>query len=176
VLVTCLFYPAILGYLFYFLLDRLTWGGFTLDSLVLIVAYIGIVTAFSIDFLYSYATREYYSARLFVADLVILVFLLLASRALVEGITENDDVWFFFVSYTAIHVVFLIWDLILLDRSLRRASIIAYDACGLIISLIGLLFFRDSVVAAIITLWACSIAYLLVGWKAIFEMVETEKR
>ena len=145
-----------------------------LHSLVLIVAYIGIVTAFSIDFLYSYATKEYYSVKLFVADLVVLVFLLLASRALVEGITENVDVWFFFVSYMVIHVVFLIWDLILLDRRLRRTSIIAYDVCGLTISLIGLLFFRDSVVAAIIILWACSIAYLLVGWKAVFEMVETQ--
>ena len=145
-----------------------------MHSLVLIIAFVGIVVAFSIDFLYSYAAKANYSLKLFIADLAIVGFLLLASRALIEGITEGVDIWFFFVSYVAIHTIFLVWDLILLDRRLRRISVIAYDFSGLTISVIGLVFFRDSVIAALITLWLCSIAYLLVGWKAIFQMVETE--
>lgn len=173
ILVTSLYYPAILGYLFYCVVNELTSEKFTVDSVFLIVAYIGIVAAFSVDFLYSYASHKYYSVRFFIADLVIVTLLFLASRTLIKGIGENSDLWLFFISYSLIHVIFAIWDLVLINRRDRKVALIAYDFFGLVISLIGLFLFRDSFIAAIVILWLCTIAYLLVGWKTIFRMIET---
>jgi hypothetical protein len=156
------------------LLDKITWGNPTLDTVMLVLAFIGIVIAFSIDFLYSYAAIKYYTWKLFISDLAIVCLLLLASRALIEGVTTGHKIWLFYLSYVVIHLIFIIWDLLLLDKKFRKNPMILYDFIGLIISITGLIFFRNSIIAAIIILWACSISYLIIGWKSIIKIVEKE--
>jgi hypothetical protein len=99
ILVTSLYYPAVLGVVFFSALDTLVFAHSFSEALPILVAYIGILTTFSVDLLYSLASRKYYTLLLFVADLVILLLMFLAYTSLIRAIELGASAIRFYWAY-----------------------------------------------------------------------------
>jgi len=171
-LTTCLFYPAVLGVVFYESLGACAGIAQEAGVPTLLLAYVAVLTTFSVDFLYSVASKTYYGVSLFVADLVILLLLFVGYRGLLAALCGSGSPSPFFASYALIHFVFLLWDALLARGLPRRAQILIYDACGLAASLAGFFFFRSSVAAALGLLWLCTVLYLVIAWPRIRALLE----
>lgn len=167
VVMTSLFYPAVLGVIFYSVFQNFTLVAQDHQYILLAIASIGIVISFTVDFLYTYSSAKEYPIALFACDIVILFFLFLAYDALVSGIQRDGSVVLFFISYTVIHGIFLAWDLTLIPKKSLSKTIVAFDATGFAASVAGLALFRESVVGALVLLWCLAIFYVWVGWKEI---------
>jgi hypothetical protein len=170
VLITSLYYPAILGTLIYTMLNSIA----TFDTVnfsknvIMIVASIGIVVSFTIDYLYTVSFKHSYSIKLFIFDIVILYLLLIAYNTLLHSIMVSNNFSNFFVFYSLIHIVFLGWDILMLEKSERSWPIIAYDATGIILSVVGYFCFRYDSFAAVCLLWVTTSFYFILSKDAIF--------
>ena len=167
-LTTSLYYPAVLGVVFYSALTHVS-AGVSLEDLPLLFAYGGILLAFSIDFLYSVAARDYYGTSLFISDTLVLLLMVSAYTSLLEGVRHGGSLARFYLSLGLIHFVFILWDAWCVPHAggRRTPSLVVYDALGLLASVVGLLVFRSSRIAAISVLWTCAILYLALGLPAI---------
>lgn len=167
-LTTSLYYPAALGAVFYFALVDIA-SGISGSDILLLLGYGGILLTFSIDFLYSVSARDYYVPSLFVSDMLILLLMVSAYTSLLDGLRGGSSFLRFYWSLGLIHAVFVVWDAWLARRvgGNRGLSILVYDLLGLLASVVGVLLFRSSAVAALSVLWACAVLYLALGWPAI---------
>lgn len=173
VLITSLYYPAILGTLIFLMLNDIATIGtanFT-SSMLMIVASLGIVVSFTFDYLYSLSFKEHYSLKFFLFDIVILYLLLISYNSLLKSIKQASEFSTFFSCYTVIHVIFTIWDVFVINSKDRSYTIILYDIIGSILSVVGYYCFRNDSYAAVSLLWLTTIFYFIVSKEAIFPII-----
>lgn len=174
-LITSLFYPAILGSIFYTLLEGCYEIKSDLKSLLIIISLSGILISFCMDFLYTWVSKNHYTGKLFIADLSILLLIVLAYRNLIEGIVKNVYIGKFFLCFLLIHLIFLIWDFFLIPSSGSSLKIKLYDVLGLILSLVGLLRFFDSPIFGVGFLWIFTVGSIItVGLDSIKKINSSE--
>ena len=115
-LITSLFYPAVLGGLFYTLLDECYFLGSDVNRIMIIILILGIIISFSIDFLYTWVSKDNYNWKLFILDIFILLLLFVGYKNLLDGLVKTISIRIFFLSFTIMHLLFLIWDLFLIPK------------------------------------------------------------
>ncbi len=168
-LMTGLFYPAVLGTLFYAVMQAVTGPLRAKTDVLLLLCYIACLVSFSVDYLYTVSSKNEYGRLLFVSDIVILVLLYIAYSSLITSASNNQSPKTFFLAYTLIHSVFTIWDLSLIPRSRIDPTVLTYDLLGLGASLGCFIFFKNSLVAAYALLFALTLLYSWVGWNRIIR-------
>ncbi|MFX0199040.1 MAG: hypothetical protein ACFFCW_23200 [Candidatus Hodarchaeota archaeon] len=174
ILITNLFYPAILGALFYFLLADFSSIIISSNKFAYALASLAIVISFSVDFLYTYSSKRFYSKILFLLDIFILLFLIISYKDLIDGIKLEKAITLFFVGFILIHSIFIIWDLLLIPnrKGLRRT--ILFDFLGLLLALIGLAFFRHYAIVGMIFLWIHSFLSILTVLKDVLFSLQAD--
>ncbi len=173
-LITSLFYPAVLGGLFYSLLDNCYTCSINLKSFFIIMACIGIIATFSIDYLYTYTSKTHYSTILFAFDIVILFFLFIGYQNLIKGITSDTNISLFFISFIVMHSIFLLWDFFFVPKDSVPPKIIFYDVLGLALAIIGLSAFKRSAEFGVIFLWIYTFLSVRFLGKDILEVVNKQ--
>lgn len=173
-LTTSLFYPAVLGALIYFFLEDLS--SLILDSqrIIYMVASMGIVVSFSIDFIYSVASKAFYSLGLFVSDCAVLILLFISYKNLMDGLKRSTNIRTFFIGFCLINIIFFVWDYAVTKRYVKNHRIIIFDLSGLLLSSIGLIFFYEIAAQGVIFLWIYTIGYIIIGITDISKLVEKE--
>jgi hypothetical protein len=172
VLMTSLFYPAILGVVFYSMLESFSRIGRDNSGLLLTLAYVGIVVSFSVDFMYTYSSKSTYAVMLFLSDLLVLLLLVVGYTNLIESLHKGTAATLFLATYLIIHAIFICWDLILIPKSNVSALVVTYDAVGLVVTLAGLIFWRQSSMTGFVVLWLVTIFYVFVGVVEIFPRIQ----
>lgn len=167
ILVTSLFYPAVLGAIFYFLIDGFPSIVNYQTKIYYILTSLAIVISFSIDFLYTYAASTFYNRILFISDLIIIFLLLCSYKSLLSGIKTNSPIPYFFICFFLIHVVFIFWDLFFIPKERKSLKIIFFDIISLVITIIAYFQFREIFLSGVIYLWCFAILYILICWKEI---------
>lgn len=163
-LITCLFYPAVLGSIFYTLLEGCYKPDLNLQGFLCISILVGILLCFCIDFLYTWVSKKYYSGKLFLSDIFILLLIVLAYRNLMDGVVKNLRVDIFFICFFLMHMIFSIWDFLLIPRLESSIKIKVFDIFGLLLSFLGYMKFYDNPLLGVISLWILTIgAVLTVG-------------
>lgn len=173
VLMTALYYPAVLGVVFFSMLQTFAALNTDLKTWLLLSCYVAMAISFSVDFLYTYSAKERYPISLFASDNLVLLLLLISYTSLIDALKNDTSATWFLASYSLIHFVFVIWDLWLISREHVSKWILGYDIFGLVLSIVGLLFFRGEPIHALIILWVLTVLYLFVGIKAIVPHIKT---
>lgn len=172
VLMTSLFYPAILGAVFYSMLESFSRLGTDSSGLLLTFAYVGIVISFSIDFMYTYSSRSKYAVMLFLSDLLVLLLLVVGYTNLIDSLHKSTVAIVFLITYLAIHAIFVCWDLILIPKSDVSRLVVAYDITGFVVAAVGLIFWRHSSLTGFVVLWIVTLFYVFVGIVEIFPRIQ----
>lgn len=176
ILITSLFYPAILGTIFYFLLEDFSLITLDKTKFIYVIASLGIIVSFSIDFLYTYTHKSFYSKILFIFDIIILFLLFLSYKSLIAGLKSSKDIHIFFLGYILIHIIFFIWDVFYIPSEKRSVRLIVYDLAGLILSIFGFCFFGKNPIGGVVYLWLSTFAYFFIGYKDIFPLINSENK
>ena len=171
ILMTSLFYPAVLGVIFYSILESFAQLSAKANTALLLVAYGGILISFSFDFLYTFVSRSY-PVTLFVSDIAVLVLLVVGYSSLINALGKSTTPKVFLLCYSLIHLIFVIWDLTLIPKKEVRWLIVCYDISGLVVSSLIYLLVPDSVPAALATLWVLTVFYAVIGIKAILPQLD----
>ena len=169
-LMTSLFYPAVLGGLFLFFLEDCYSLTTDAGRIPLVFAFIGILITFSLDFLYTWISREHYTFALFLSDLAILFFLFNAYRSLLEGLLRHTDITLFYLCLIGIHIICFVWDSFLITREAKPDGIVLYDVTALLLSISGL-GLRDNAVSGIIILWVLGLASIFFFGRGILSTI-----
>ncbi len=172
ILITSLFYPAVLGGLFYTLLEECYRCKGDINRVIYLVACLGIIGSFSLDFLYTWLIKKHYTFKLFLADIIILFLIFIGYRDLVDGIACGSDIGLFFLCFILIHCIFLIWDLFLIPGKARLKNIIIYDLLGLFFSVIGYIYFRTSFLSGVILLWIFTFSLIFLSGRKLVKVVK----
>jgi len=173
VLMTSLLYPAVLGTLFYNLLDDFSNIGQGLGKIIYVLASIGVVMHFSFDYVYTYASKHVYTYKLFVSDLVVLFCLFLSYKSLTDGLKSSGNIQVFYLGFIVMHCIFVLWDTVFVPKNSRVTRLIVYDLIGLLLSLIGFFVFSSQAIAGVITLWLIILTFIILGLKEIVRLLET---
>lgn len=172
-LITSLFYPAVLGAIFYSLLGSIYHLKLNINSVLQIITLLAIVIIFSFDFLYSWISKDHYSGMLFSLDLAILLLIYISYNSLLQGIIQGSSIALFFICFIIMHILYVIWDYALIPKERADNNIILYDLIGLITSILGYCFLRDNIIIGIIVLWLLTIeTFLTVGLISIKKITE----
>jgi hypothetical protein len=172
ILMTSLFYPAVLGGLFYAFLEECYRCKDEINRLVYLVACLGIIGSFSLDFLYTWISKKHYTLKLFLADIIVLFLIFIAYRDLVDGIARTSNVGLFFLCFIFVHCIFAIWDLFFIPRRTRLTNIIIYDFVGIIFSTIGYMKFKTSPLLGVILLWIFTLSLIFLSGRKLVKSVK----
>lgn len=174
-LVSNLYYPALLGAFFYILIEDFSKVKLETSKFLYIVSLLLIIFSFSIDYLYTIASKNFYSFFHFISDMLIIFLLFLGYSNLIEAINNlHLNIGLFFFSFISIHSIFILWDLFFIPKIENRDSIIAFDFIGFVFALIGYIFFNKIAIAGIIFLFLHTIAYFYFGHKYIIKLLDNE--
>jgi uncharacterized membrane protein len=174
-LVSNLYYPALLGAFFYILIDNFSTIDLEINKFIYLLSLLLVVVSFSIDYLYTIASKSFYSLFHFIGDIFIIFFLFLGYKNLIEAINNSSiNISQFFFSFIAIHLIFIFWDLFFTPKLESKSSIIAFDIIGLVFAISGYLFFNASIYAGAIFLLLHTIAYFYFGLKYITSLLNNE--
>ena len=170
VTMTGLFYPAILGAFFYYLLENFI--GLTKDwsRVVYIVTLFAIVVSFSIDFLYTYVTKKFYTLPFFILDCFTLGLLVGGYKNLVDGLKSNTNIGVFFVCFSIMHILFLVWDTILLPKAYRKPKVILFDSLCILLFFIGYYYFKTIPLVAVVFLCIYTAITVIMIWKEVQDL------
>ncbi len=168
---TSLLYPAILGTLFYNLLDDFSHIGEGLGKVIYVIASVGIVVNFSLDYMYTYVSKSVYTYKLFISDLIVLFFLFLSYKSLMDGLKTSGTIQLFYTGFIVMHCIFILWDLIFIPKENRITSIIIYDVMGLFLALIGFWRFSAQPISGVIILWIITSAFIVLSLKEVIKLL-----
>ncbi len=175
-LISNLYYPALLGAFFYIFIENFSKIKLETNIFIYLCSLLLIIISFSIDYLYTIASKSFYSIFHFVSDILIIILLFLGYSNLIESLNNNNtNIGLFFFSFVAIHSIFILWDLFFIPQIERKSSIIAFDFVGFILALIGFFFFRAIPVFGTIFLLLHTIAYFYFGLKYISTLLNKEE-
>lgn len=176
ILITSLYYPAVLGAIFYSLIDCFPNVMEDKNNILYILAALSIMISFSVDFLYSYASRAFYSVIHFIFDLLIITLLFCSYKALINGIKNSGPIPFFFIGFIFIHIIFIIWDIFFVPKDKGNGKFKAFnlmtifDSIFLLFTILCFMIFRDSYKLGILYLWIFTIPYMIIGSNVIKEL------
>jgi hypothetical protein len=171
---TSLFYPAVLGTVFFSMLDSFSRIGQGIGAALLTFVYVGIVLSFSVDFIYTYSSRSSYTAALFISDTIVLLLLVIGYMGLINAVRVDTAATVFLLAYLGIHGIFLCWDLALIPKADWSRLVVAYDIVGFVVTLAALAFWRDQSIAGVVVLWVTTVFYIVVGIVEIFPRISRE--
>lgn len=175
-LITSLYYPAVLGAIFYFLIDYFPRIMEDNNNIFYILASLAIVISFSVDFLYSYASQSFYSVIHLIFDLCIVTLLFCSYKSLINGIKNSSPIPFFFIGFVLIHIIFVIWDIFFVprDKSCVKLktlnSMTILDGLFLLIALFCYFKFKNNYKIGILYLWIFSIPYMIICRNVVKEL------
>lgn len=171
VLITSLFYPALLGSIFFYLLEDINSRNLNLTNIIYFIAALAIIVSFSVDFLYTYSVKTLYNWKLFIFDLIIIIALFFSYKTLLSSIINSSDVKTFYSYFVIIHLVFLVWDLIFIPKKNKSKKIIAFDICGLILTVLFYFFMYSRAWYGVLYLWIFTLLYLSIGLNEINRLI-----
>jgi hypothetical protein len=172
ILVSSLFYPAILGALFYLFLNDLLYQNVSIFNWLYWLASIGIIVSFSIDYLYTVILEKEYTVALFIIDIVVITLLFISYNILIQAIKNQTDAKIFYLCFIAIHALFTIWDLFFIKKELWEKNIIIYDIIGTALSIIAYIFLPQETFWGVVFLWIITILYITIGLSGISRKVK----
>jgi len=176
VLNTSLFYPALLGSIFFFLLEDFNSIVLDLNRIIYIAGALGIIVSFSVDYLYTYASKSIYSWKLFILDLFIIILLFLSYKTLINCIKLSLPIKNFFVFFALIHIVFVTWDLFFIPKDRKSLKILLFDFIGLALSVFCYFLFFQKPWYGVIFLWIFTLLYIVLGLKEISRLINNEEK
>jgi hypothetical protein len=159
VLISGLFYPAMLGAYFFNLYEF--WSKHYLNINLLVALLIGVVLVvfFAVDYLYSLAHERSYCLIHFVLDIVVisLVFFALRSVRVVHGTVTGLKTLYILIG--VIHFLFLIWDIFLRQEDLANTGIAVYDSITLVGCVGGFIWMYKSSFGTLSFLFVVTVVY-----------------
>lgn len=176
VLNTSLFYPALLGSIFFYLLEDFNSIIIDLNKLIYIIAALGIIISFSVDYLYTYSTKSIYTWKLFILDLLIIILLFLSYKTLLFGIKQSAPIKIFYIYFLSIHLIFIVWDLFCIPKSHKSKKILFFDFSGLCLTAIFYFFFFQKPLYGVIFLWIFTSLYVILGLQEINKLIIKEEK
>jgi hypothetical protein len=176
ILNTSLFYPALLGTIFYLLLEDFNSIANDNIRILYVISALGIIISFSVDFLYTYASKSIYNWKLFTFDILIILLLFLSYKTLINSLKYSEPIKPFFTYFILIHAIFIVWDLLIVPENRKSKKIIIFDFFGFILTLLGLIWFSNYPLYGVIFLWIFAVFYIFLGFNEVSKLVLKEEK
>jgi membrane-bound metal-dependent hydrolase YbcI (DUF457 family) len=170
-----LFYPAVLGTLFYSFLPLLQNFENIRDNRSAFVIFIALLLHFCVDYFYTQMT-ERYSVFNFTADLILLYLIYLASQAVNYadgGVTDVRRVSF---CMAGVYGIFLVWDVNARLREPYFRGLVTFEIIALCSFVTcGAMSAKTSPIVVVVVILSCTILLLYFGRRA-WSLMKEDRR